>query len=92
MDPLTITGLVLGLVQALILAFAKYGSSIWDQKVEDIVPHTLRIRLEKMAADAEALKKFGSQPPPNPFGSDELDPFDDPLSGVVIHPAHGEDD
>lgn len=71
MDPLTIAGLVLGLAQAIFLAFARLGPEVWDKKVGDIVPDTLRTRLEKVAADAAALEKFGPEPPANPFGEDD---------------------
>jgi hypothetical protein len=69
MDPLTVVALILGLAQALVLAFGKYGSELWDKPLRDIIPEELRISVEKRLADAAAAEKFGeATPPENPFG------------------------
>lgn len=70
MDPLTLAGLLIGLAQALVLAFAKFGPSVWDKPVGEIIPSTLRVRLEKVAADAAALQKFKLGIPESPFEED----------------------
>lgn len=59
MDPITIGVGIMSLVSALILAFNKYGSAIWDKPLRDIVPAKLRTTLEKELADAAAEAKFG---------------------------------
>lgn len=70
MDPLTLAGLLIGLAQALVLAFAKFGPDVWGKKVEEVIPATLRVRLEKIAADAAALQKFKLEVPESPFDED----------------------
>ena len=67
-DPLTITAGILSLVTALILAFNRYGSDLWDKPLKEIVPAKLRTTIEKELADAAAEDKFGTpeaEPPGN---------------------------